>query len=336
MHVALDGDIPPASGISSSSALVSAAVLATAYVQNVTLDCKTLANISAKCERYIGTQGGGMDQAIAYFAKKGCAQYIEFHPNLRVSAIELPENVRFVVANSLTEVNKAVTSTFNERTVECHLACNLIAHQHFLNQNREPDASNGKRNYMKNFKELQEALKCDLRYIESLIIDYIPNDIYTRLELCQIYQISDEQFENYFLTINTKHMRNFKLKARALHVIQGIPLFLYMHDVIKCKHFSFINVNGIYFSHLESLRVEKFGNICRLSKNKDNGDGDGDQESITVNQLSELMHASHASLKNLYECSHPNLDRIVMLTEKFGIKGVRLTGAGYVYYNYIN
>lgn len=30
-----------------------------------------LAEISATCERYIGTEGGGMDQAIAYFATKG-------------------------------------------------------------------------------------------------------------------------------------------------------------------------------------------------------------------------------------------------------------------------
>lgn len=30
-----------------------------------------LAEISAKCERYIGTAGGGMDQAIAVNAKQG-------------------------------------------------------------------------------------------------------------------------------------------------------------------------------------------------------------------------------------------------------------------------
>jgi len=30
-----------------------------------------MAEISAKCERYIGTAGGGMDQAIAVNAKQG-------------------------------------------------------------------------------------------------------------------------------------------------------------------------------------------------------------------------------------------------------------------------
>lgn len=83
---------------------------------------QNLASIAAKCERYIGTQGGGMDQAIAFLAKQGTAQYIEWNP-LTATPVSLPNNSIFVIANSLTEANKAATHDFNQRVIECRLGC---------------------------------------------------------------------------------------------------------------------------------------------------------------------------------------------------------------------
>lgn len=52
-------------------------------------------------------------------------------------------------------------------------------------------------------------------------------------------------------------------------------------------------------------------------------------QSDSVPELSKLMRESHRSLKELYECSHPNLDRLVAISDEFGV-GARLTGAGYI------
>ncbi|XP_018783638.1 PREDICTED: N-acetylgalactosamine kinase [Bactrocera latifrons] len=299
MHVALSGNIPPASGLSSSSALVSAAVLATAYVHQLPLERKQLAARSARCERYIGTQGGGMDQAIAYLAKAGCAQFIEFHPELNATPIQLPAGVCFIVANSLAAKNKAASSDFNERVVECRLAARIIAkHMKFSNWRG-----------MLRFVQLQEALHCTLGELEELVLKWLPKDIYTRAELCtDELEVDAEEFEREFLTANTRHMTQFKLKQRALHVIQ------------------------------ESLRVAKFREICERHhtkplhicngvSGKSNGNGVNDAtKPFTL--LSELMRQSHQSLKELYECSHTDLDRLISLSDAAEV-GARLTGAGW-------
>jgi hypothetical protein len=46
------------------------------------LNKQILASIAANCERYIGTQGGGMDQAIAFLAQKGMITSITHRINV--------------------------------------------------------------------------------------------------------------------------------------------------------------------------------------------------------------------------------------------------------------
>lgn len=63
-----------------------------------------------------------MDQAIAFLAKQGTAQYIAWNP-LTATPVSLPKNAIFVIANSLSEANKAASHDFNQRVVECRLGC---------------------------------------------------------------------------------------------------------------------------------------------------------------------------------------------------------------------
>lgn len=44
--------------------------------------------------------------------------------------------------------------------------------------------------------------------------------------------------------------------------------------------------------------------------------------------LGKLMLESHESLRDLYECSHPQLDKLVDLSREYTL-GTRLTGAGW-------
>lgn len=128
MRIAVSGNIPAAAGLSSSSALVCAATLAASYATTddrrtptTRLDAHRVAALAARCERHIGTAGGGMDQAIAMLARPGGAMFIDWAP-LRASPVRLPAGVRFVIANSGAQAAKAdAGSAFNRRVVECRL-----------------------------------------------------------------------------------------------------------------------------------------------------------------------------------------------------------------------
>lgn len=82
-----------------------------------------MADFACTCERHIGTQSGGMDQAISVMGERGAAKLIDFNP-VRASDVVLPKSGSFVVANSLTESKKAETAStnYNNRVVECRLA----------------------------------------------------------------------------------------------------------------------------------------------------------------------------------------------------------------------
>ncbi|XP_017840579.2 N-acetylgalactosamine kinase [Drosophila busckii] len=280
IRVALSGNVPLAAGLSSSSALVSAAVLATAHVQSMSLDRKLLASISASCEQYIGTHSGGMDQAIAYLAKKGYAQHIEFHPKLNATPVMLPAGCCFVVANSCVHKNKAASSDYNERVVECRLATRWLAKSQKLPNWQD---------FMR-FKDLEEECQLDNAAYEQLVLQQLKQSLYTRDDICEALGITEQQLETDFLTPSTQHMQQFKLRQRALHVIQ------------------------------ESGRVLKFRQICEQLQRRPSKED--------VKQLGKLMQQSHHSLRELYECSHPDLERLVALSTKQGVSA-RVTGAGW-------
>jgi galactokinase len=116
-------DIPVASGLSSSSALVVANALALLDRNDVSVDTIELAELLAEAERYVGTRGGGMDQAICLAARRGAASRIDFNP-LRVTAHVIPTAWCFVVGFSLVRVEKSgeAREAYNTRPRECREA----------------------------------------------------------------------------------------------------------------------------------------------------------------------------------------------------------------------
>ncbi len=120
--------LPVASGLSSSSALVIAMGRTVMAVNGLQLSTVEFAEEMARAERYTGTQGGGMDQAISAGAVAGHASRIEFHP-LRLFHAPVPQDWRFVVAHTMVRAEKSgpAQEAYNRRTRECRKALEIVS-----------------------------------------------------------------------------------------------------------------------------------------------------------------------------------------------------------------
>lgn len=124
----IDSTVPVAAGLSSSSALVIATALAAAGSNDLSPDPIELAELMAAAEQYVGTRGGGMDQAISAGATAGCAARVEFTP-LRLEHVPVPADWRFVVAHSLVQAHKSggAREGYDRRRGETEEARALVA-----------------------------------------------------------------------------------------------------------------------------------------------------------------------------------------------------------------
>lgn len=120
-------NLPPASGLSSSSALVIASYMALAACNKLVLDPLEVGELMRQAERYVGTASGGMDQASIALGREGHALLINFEP-LKADHLPVPSDVVFFAINSMEEAAKAGAAKFeyNRRTLECRLGLELL------------------------------------------------------------------------------------------------------------------------------------------------------------------------------------------------------------------
>lgn len=131
MDMLVLGTIPVAAGLSSSSALVVACALAYLKVLGKVLDTDIsrldLATLLAEGEHFVGTQGGGMDQAIILLGSENSACKIDFFP-LRVEQVPLPKDHAIIACHSLVKAEKTgdALHRYNEGPYTCRLIRALV------------------------------------------------------------------------------------------------------------------------------------------------------------------------------------------------------------------
>ena len=229
--------VPVAAGLSSSSALVVATAVALLAANERSVEPRRLMDLLAAGERYVGVQGGGMDQAISVGGRAGHALRIDFRP-IRLTPVPVPADWVFLVASTGIEAAKAAGArdAYNTRVAEC-----------------------------------REALA---RFSATYLGGTPPGDyqeLLGRIAPDEAVLLADGALSGHLL-------------QRFRHVVtEG-------HRVDLAQQ------------AMERGDLEEFG---------------------------QLMRASHRSLRNDYEVSSPELDRLVEVAEGAGAAGARLTGAGF-------
>jgi galactokinase len=109
-------DLPPAAGLSSSSALLTAFTLALLQANDIPATFEELMDILPEGEHFVGTRGGGMDHAAVLAARAGSALVVRFDP-ITTEDVPIPEDWALIAAHSLVTAEKsgAVRAEYNAR-----------------------------------------------------------------------------------------------------------------------------------------------------------------------------------------------------------------------------
>ena len=121
----VDGDVPLGSGLSSSSALVMATVLALCEVSGIPWSPVEMALLGHRVESdWVGIKGGVMDQFTATMAKKGHALLLDCR-SLSFSPVQIPDEAVVVVMDTGAPRTLA-GSAYNERSASCRAAVEAL------------------------------------------------------------------------------------------------------------------------------------------------------------------------------------------------------------------
>jgi N-acetylgalactosamine kinase len=121
MDITVAGNIPPAAGLSSSSALVVAAAEAILRNNELSIDKNELITLCAEADWFVGTRSGAADHAAIALAENGKVLPLRFFPLEKYEAIAWPSGCSLVVVNSGKSAEKSneAQDIFNQR-IACY------------------------------------------------------------------------------------------------------------------------------------------------------------------------------------------------------------------------
>ncbi len=208
MNIMVSGDIPSSAGLSSSSALVVAAALATVRLNDLDISREELVELCAQGEWYVGTRGGAGDQAAMLFGKKGYITHMRFFPfrQEEIEYIPFPHGYKVLICNSLRHASKSGSerSAFNQTIAAYETVLMLIREILLKEKGYSPQFVKDRIKYLRDVNErtLEVGTKQIYEILRHLPERMTRQELLTRLpshreRLLQIFKTHEDPPDGY-------------------------------------------------------------------------------------------------------------------------------------------
>jgi len=287
----VDSSIPAGGGASSSSALVVLTSAALRDVNKLPYAPMELAREASKSEWYVGTRGGAMDHITICLAKRDHAVLISYFDQ-QARHVALPGNqFRWITFFSqAADKGREVMIEYNERAALSRIVIPALI-EGWKAKHPERYAK-----WLSEIRSLEMGVPGALDEIESLLQELPPT-----LTLAELAIEYPEAFaacaRSFPMLVAERAERPVQLQARALH-------------------------------HIGEVRRVKTS--AKLLANLSNPNDVQQEVDAAMRALGVLLDQSHASLRDLYQVSTPEVERLIgIIRASPGVYGAHLMGGGF-------
>lgn len=292
MDIAASGNIPVASGLSSSSSVVVAAMEAVAELNCLNITEKHFIDLCGEGEWFVGSRGGAGDHAAMKCCQANHIIHLNFKPFSVGESAVLPEKYAVIVANSMLQAKKSEGSKdiYNAKVTAYELAFMILKKMYPTCDLREFRDLAKIRPYSEIYRMLRSVPETMTRGgIKALLPEYRP-------EIERIFSSHADP---------------------GVYQLRGVALF----GISECVR------SERFMELLNGKKYEALGELMKISH-----DGDRIREISLSDDVLDRLAEENADIAlqcGAYGCSTEQIDELCdLLNTADGVLGSELVGAG--------
>jgi len=308
----LDSNIPAQTGLSSSSSIVVAIMEVMIDINNISITDEQFVNYCGIAEWFVGTRGGSGDHAAIKFSRLGMITHMKTIPQLMIgSYLPFPGGYKMIIFNSGITADKSgqAQQKFNEKISTYEIGEIYV------------------KEYMKkHYESIFHKIVTGRNFLKAGEKKFYLADVVEHLNQHQIYELLQSlperiarqklltQFPEYENLL--KEQFDTHLEPESGYHVRSVVTY----GITESERSKMVeNVLG-------KSKIELFGQLMNISH-------DGDRVSFQSPEMENRKRSLDMKeelylLPGEYNCSIPEIDKMVDLCLEAGAEGAQISGAG--------